>query len=264
MTSATLNVPSVADVLRGDRLCRPRSDLAVSFGLRAEISDLLFSIAPAGRLEAPVLVRSSDFRSPEVAEAPAGSVLHRLRGFLVTELLRLLVVNSPIEDPFRDAVAAWKSANGSHPMLDVFNALDSEEQARLATDVTSHAVALSSRLGYVNPAWRPRTAVSSVARLAGGSLILKDHFDLVVGSVRTFNASVALLDFTTSALSDHHERILRYHALVQTVVSGVVPLRVVSFSSATTEISSHEVTDDLLRHALDDLKGIIQRKLIEA
>ncbi len=257
----TLTPPTVADVLRGDRSRRPLSDHAVAAGLRADLEDRLFELFHSTTAPDPVRVGPRDVRDdPRVAElshAPSG----RLRGVLVGEILRLLSVGYVSDDPFRDALAAWRSQYPTGDLAAFADQLDADDRARLATDVTAHAVTLSQRLGGLNPRWRPRTNVSSVARLAGGRVEVRDIVDLVVGSVTTMRASITLFDVTTSPLNEGHERVQRFHALCETLRSHVAPLRVVTLSTATGDIWSMDVETELLRRALDELVGAIERRV---
>jgi hypothetical protein len=64
---------------------------------------------------------------------------------------------------------------------------------------------------------------------------------------------VALLDVTTSPLGEGAERVMRYHALVQTLRTSIVPLRTSMFSTATGELWSANVDDELLSRAVGDV-----------
>ncbi len=246
--------------MRGDRLRRPVADRALAAGLRAELEDRLFDVLGAGTREA-LVVRASDLRAtPQVSElshAPFG----RLRGVLVTQLVRLLSVGHVIDDPYHDAVSAWLASGETGALADAFAQLDAEEVARLATDVTAHAVTLARRLGAINPQWRPRSAVRVLARVGAGAVVVRDQIDLIVGSMLTEHSSIALFDVTTSPFGADHERVLRFHALAFTLSCSLAPLRVVSLSSATDELWSIEVDDAMLRRGLDDVVDVLARKV---
>jgi hypothetical protein len=72
--------------------------------------------------------------------------------------------------------------------------------------------------------WMPRTSLRAYQRLAGGNVVLRDVVDLMVGTTASVEASVVLLDVTTSPLGESAERVMRYHALVQTLRTSVAPL----------------------------------------
>jgi hypothetical protein len=72
---------------------------------------------------------------------------------------------------------------------------------------------------------------------------------------------VALLDVTTSTLDEGEERAMRYHALVQTLRTGVVPLRTSAFSTATGELWSCDVDGELLTRSVADLLEVLRSKV---
>ena len=181
----------------------------------------------------------------------------RLRGLLVTTALSLLIHDQPLEDPFEDPMAAWCSTQGDTTLLTAFAAADADVQARLQADVRSHVSVLRDALGAFPSSWRPQTAVRSQVLLSGGALVLRDDIDLMVGSVTDRFAALSLLDITTAPLGDAVEHTLRYHALVQTLRSGVVPLRVAIFSTATADCLIREVDTELLQRAVRDLAAFV-------
>lgn len=260
MTVLTTEAPTVSEVLRGDRRHRPLADRVVAAGLRGDLEDQLFELLGSGEFD-PVVLRASDLRTHEFSTPVSSAPFGRLRGVLVGQLVRLMSVGHAIDDPYLDALSAWRASAPTGDLSSEFARLDSEELARLATDVTAHAVTLTRRMGTINPQWRPRSAVRTVARLASGAVILRDQMDLVVGSLHTEHASVALFDITTSPFSSDHERILRYHALTHTLATCVAPLRVVSLSSATNELCSVDVDSELLRRALNEVVVAVSQKL---
>lgn len=246
--------------MRGDRRQRPLADRSVAAGLRGDLEDQLYELL-ANTDRDPIVLRASDLRQEPFVTPVASAPFGRLRGVLIGQLVRLMAVGHPIDDPYGDALSAWLASAETGTLADAFVQLDAEELARLATDVTAHAVTLTRRLGPINPQWRPRTGVRVVARLAAGAVQLRDQIDLVVGSVHTEHASVALFDVTTSPFGSDHERTLRFHALVQTLSSSVPPLRVVSLSSATNELWSLDVDNELLRRALRDVVDAVRTKV---
>ncbi len=112
--------------------------------------------------------------------------------------------------------------------------------------------------------WLPRTSLRAHQRLAGGNVVLRDVIDLMVGSTASEEASVALLDVTTSPLSEGAERVMRYHALVQTLRTSTVPLRTSIFSSATGELWSLDVDEELLQRSVLDVLDSVNRMVTPA
>ena len=253
--TAVTTPPLVAEILQGDRRRRPAADRSVAAGLRAELEDRIFELHRRGPRGGVLRIRTRDLRTeshlPEMNSAPTAL----LRGVLVSQLLRLVVVGQRIDSIFDDALDAWRATAPDSSLLETFGRLEPSDRARLATDVTAHAVTLIERLGPIPAKWRPRTAVAIAQHLANGRVVIRDVVDLVVGSTSAPTASVALFDLTTSPFGPSHERVLRYHALVETLRSNVAPLRVVSLSSATSEVWNVEVDHPLLRRALDELSS---------
>lgn len=254
MATDTLTPPrSVIDALRGDRCARPAVDTASAAGLRAELEDGIFEILGSVAPATPIVIRSSSLRRVPDATELVQSVNGRLRGVLVCQLLRLLAVGADVSDPFDDAMAAWRSESPSGDLHAHAVRLDADETARLATDVTAHFVTLSRAWGQLPARWTTRSALHVMQRLAGGRVILRDAIDLAIGSTLGDVASVALLDLTTSPLGEIAERALRYHALVQTLRTSVVPLRSAAFSTATGELWVCDVDRDLVARSVRDV-----------
>jgi hypothetical protein len=247
-------LPGIGDVLRGDRRRRPPADRRIAGGLRAELDDAIYELARRHPRTDALTIRPGDVRGVAAGDP---SPYPRLRGALVHELLRLGVAGLRTTDHFADAVAAWRSEHGDAAAL---AHLDADELARLASEVTAHGVTLERRLGEIAPSWRPRTNVAAIQRLAGGAVIARDLIDLVVGTHNADAASIALFDLTTGALSTEHERVLRYHALIETLRSQVAPLRVATLSSLTGDVWSIDVDRGLLRRALDELIATISAR----
>lgn len=252
---------SLLDTLRGDRRQRPARDVALASGLRAQIEDDLFDIFGDALMERPLLLRASGLRPANADQMPP-SPIARVRGVLVGYLLRLLSVGASIESPFESALAAWRCDRPANELLAYVESFDGDERASLASSLDAHAVTLAGVVGTVAGRWLPRTHVGAYQRLAGGNVVLRDVVDLMVGSTASPCASVVLVDVTTAALDEHFEAIIRYHALVQTLRTSTVPLRTSVFSTATGELWSRDVNDDLLRVAVRDLIDLVRREVL--
>lgn len=258
MTTLTPSSPlRVVDALRGDPLTRPRADTSSAAGLRAHLDDGIYDIIGHEVPSTPLIVRASSLRQPPRTTGLAASPLGRIRGVLISQLLRLLCVGADIEHAFDDAVSAWRGEAGTNDLLEHLDRLDHDEWARLATDVTAHAVTLSRALGDVRGRWMPRSVVRATQRLAGGHVVLRDVIDLMVGTTNGDVASVALFDVTTAPLGPGAERTMRYHALVATLRTGVVPLRTSTFSTATGDLWTTDVDHDMLRRSGDEVLAIL-------
>src|SRR5271168_246072 len=214
---------SVLEVLRGERTSRPLANASAAAGLRAMLEDSFYeSLGPSLR-DVPLVIRASSFRDATPLVESSYTSLARVRGVLINQLLRLLSVGLQVEDAYGDSLLAWRAEVGSNDLTAFVDQLDEDERARLATDVTAHGVTLQRSLGPLSSRWLPRTSLRAYQRLASGNVVLRDVIDLMVGTTASDEASVALLDITTSPLGESQERVLRYHALVQTLRTGVVP-----------------------------------------
>jgi hypothetical protein len=254
MTTMTESSPrSVVEALRGDRGRRPRADLTCAPGLRSLLEDGIYDLFANVIPPTQLVLRASSLRQLAPSTNISLSAHARVRGILVNQVLRLLSVGATITDPFENALRAWRLEVGSGELLDHVDQMGSDELARLATDVTAHALTLMRSLGPVSQYWLPRSAVRATQILCGGSVVLRDVVDLMVGTTVGERASVALFDVTTSPLGEGAERAMRYHALVQTLRSGVVPLRTSAFSTATGELWTLDVDGELLTRSAGEV-----------
>lgn len=250
---------TVLTALRGDRARRPPLDLTSAAGLRAELDDAIFAVLGEVAPATPIVVTAARLRHAPGATALEAGPSGRLRGVLVTQLVRLLGVGASVDSPFEAAVAAWRAQRPSPDLLEHLTGLDADARARLDTDVTAHFVTLARSLGPVPPAWTVRSAQRASVRLGAGRVVLRDTVDLVVGSALSSVTSVALLDVTTSPLCESAERAARYHALVETLRTSSVPLRTAVLSTATGDLWRYDVDRDLLLAGVADVSGAIAR-----
>ncbi len=248
---------SVVDALRGDRSKRPLIDTASAAGLRSLLDDGIYEVMGAERVMTPLVVRASSLHRASTTDIMTSGT-GRLRGVLVSQVLRLLSVGVSIDRPFDDALCAWRSEVGTNDLLEHLDRLDDDERARLATDLDAHCVTLSRALGEIPARWRPRSAARAIQRLAGGNVVLRDVVDLVIGNTTSDVASIALFDVTTSPLGEGAERTMRYHALVQTLRTSTMPLRTCTFSTATGELWVRDVDYSLLARSVDEVLSCVQ------
>jgi len=247
------------DVLRGEPRRRPPANTTVAAGLRAQLDDGVYDLVGADLRETPLVVRTAQLRR---SDAPVSSVRATLCGVLVVHALRLLSVGHHSDDPFSDAVATWRATQSNSALAQQFDALDEDELARLTTQVRAHCATLRRSLGPIASTWHVRTSLFVSQRLAGGQVLLSDVVDLMMGTTTTPHASVALFDLTTSPLGEGAERALRFHALVQTLRTSTAPLRTAMFSSATGELWSLDVNDELLQRAVRDVLDVVAREVV--
>lgn len=236
---------TILDVMRGDPQSRPLNDESVANELRRRIEEW------AGEQEEPLIVRAPRGDGPIVA-----TTVGRVRGMLVHQLVRLAAAGYDWRNPAHDALAAWRT-NASRELVDEVTRFDAEERAQLRADLEAHAVVLRRALGALAPGWFARSAVRARVVLAGGRLSLVDVIDLMVGLVGP-HASVALVDVTSSPLGPDAEDRVAFHALCQTLRTSHVPLASALVSTATGEVISRTVDDELLERALAYVHGALE------
>ena len=250
---------SILEVLRGERTERPPRDTEAATGLRAILEDGLAEARGRFTYSAPLVITVSNVvrraDAIDIARAPIG----RLRGALVAQLVRLIAVGHRSDDAFADALAAWLVDQPSRELCSALDDLDADARARLATEVSAHAATLTRALAPVPATWSVRTALRSRLPLAGGSVVLSDVVDLVIGSSTESTASTVLVDVTTSPIGTSTARLLRFHALVHTLRTSVAPWRVALFSTATGELASADVDVTVLGAAVDDVLAVARR-----
>ena len=227
---------TILDVVRGDPLSRPLSEESVALALRTRIETWVTT------REEPIIVRA-----PRAEGAALAQSASRVRGIVVHELVRLAAAGYDWRNPAVDALNAWR-ANGPRELVEDLARFDADERAALRADLEAHAVVLRRTLGSLPPSWMPRSAVRARVALAGGRLTLVDVVDLMAGIVGS-RASVALVDVTSSPLGADAEDRVAYHALVQTLRTSRVPLASAMVSTATGDVLSREVDDDVLERA---------------
>jgi hypothetical protein len=252
------------DVLRGERTTRPVANSTAAPGLRALLEDGIFELLGPALRDEPLTVRASSLRTAPVVYELSHASLAQVRGILITQALRLMSVGLDVEDAFHEALLAWRADVGANELTSFVDHLDDDDRARLVTDVTAHCVTLKRSLGPLSNRWLPRTSLRAYQRLAGGNVVLRDVVDLMVGTTTSDVASVALLDVTTSPLGEGGERVMRYHALVQTLRSSIAPLRTSMFSTATGELWSLDVDDELLTRAAMDVLDVLSQQVATA
>ena len=259
MTSLLPSSPlNVVDSLRGDRSARPLANSTSASGLRAQLEDGIYHIIGKNNPATPLIVRASSLRQPVRGTDLSLFATGRIRGVLINQLLRLHCVGERIDHAFDEAVEAWRGEVGTNDLLERLEQLDDDERARLATDVTAHAVTLMRAFGPLPSRWMPRSTVRATQRLAAGNVILRDVIDLMMGTNHADAAAVVLLDVTTSPLGEGAERTMRYHALVETLRTSIVPLRSSTFSTATGDLWTVDVDHELLSRSGDEVLAVIE------
>ncbi len=238
--------PSLLSALRGDPGRRPAADPALGAGVRALLEDELFAVlgdSPRRLVVTPASVRGL----AGVADITA-SRRARLRGALVGTGLRVILGGGR---PAGRASALWASwiSEAPAPLAALAVDLPSPERQRLLEVVDEDLAALARAIGVLPSSWARRTGARAEVRVRAGTVVLRDAVDLVLGSTRVATRDVVLLDVVTSPLGEGTARLRDYHALVETLRTGVAPLRTAILSAPTAEWSIADVDFALLARA---------------
>ncbi len=238
--------PTLLSALRGDPARRPVADPALGAGVRALLEDELFAVlgdSPRRLVVTPASVRGI----AGAADITVGRRA-RLRGALVGTGLRVVLDGGR---PNGLAAALWASwlPEAPAPLAELAADLPGPDRQRLLDVVDEDLASLARVIGAPPPSWTRRTGARAEVRVRAGTVVLRDALDLVLGSTRAVTRDVVLLDVVTSPLGEGTARLRDYHALVETLRTGVAPLRTAILSAPTAEWSIADVDFALLARA---------------
>jgi hypothetical protein len=200
---------------------------------------------------------STESFSP-VARRGAGVGLSEeaLLGRLVHTLFRQLVMGGTLGDPWHDALEGL-AAGGSTDVVRRCETLDERVRTALVERVAAHAGHLVPLLPRLAPGWMPRTDDRVAIPLAGGRVVLRGVFDLLVGLPRPGAASLCALGLTTGRPWAWERRSLHFLALLETLRSGTPPFRLALIESATGRYGVEDVREDHLRAMASHLTAFL-------
>jgi len=170
-------------------------------------------------------------------------------GALIDVLFRQLVVTGSLDDPFADGLDALSVDDRRRPLLAWIDALAPGERDGLRAEVLRQAEGLRQRWPALDPSWLPRTKECLRVPATAGGFELVARVDLAVGRPAVDEASVALVDVTSGTPRAAHAADRRFHALVETLRSGVPPFAVATYYTRTGECDVDAVTADVVVHA---------------
>ena len=250
----------VLALLRGDSAARPRFDPALAGGLRAWLEDAAYDVVAQRGEHAPPLalgprrvlggadVDSSDATADDV-------VLSRLVHALFRQQVHAGAPGDPLGDAL-DALRADGSGGGGETVLHVESATP-EARAGLARRLEGHAANLGAMVPRFAPGWMPRTDDRVAIPLAGGRVVLRGTFDLLVGIPRPGAASLCALGLSTGGTPVRARRSLHYLALLETLRSGAPPFRLALLESATGRYGVEDVREEHLRALASHLAAVL-------
>ena len=132
-------------------------------------------------------------------------------------------------------------------------------RAALARRLEGHAANLGAMVPRFAPGWMPRTDDRVAIPLAGGRVVLRGTFDLLVGIPRPGAASLCALGLSTGGTWVRARRSLHYLALLETLRSGAPPFRLALLESATGRYGVEDVREEHLRALASHLAAVLAR-----
>jgi hypothetical protein len=234
---------------------RPRYDPGLAGGLRAWLEDAAWSVTSSREDREPPLVLGPRriLGTPQGSWRLDGSMppdrerrgTNRLTRELVHALFRHLVTTGSIGDPLADAVDAL-AASGADDVVQKVRALSPTARVALGDSLVLHARHLRALVPRFAPSWLPRTDDRVAIPLAGGRVVLRGVFDLLVGTPRHDSASLCALGVSTGGPWVHGRRTLHYLAMLETLRSGTPPFRLALVQSDSGRFVVEDVSEEHL------------------
>jgi len=243
---------ALLDRLRVTGRARPEADPALVADLRAHLGLDIGAGRPGP--DGPVVVTGHRLTRALACAAhadPEGTdgrepTLALACGALMDVLFRQLVVTGSIGGAFDDGLDALSVDDRRLPLVAWIGALAPAERAGLRAEVDRQAEGLRLRWPALDPTWLPRTKECLRVPATDGGFELVARVDLAIGRPAVDEASVALVDVTSGVPRSAHVADRRFHALVETLRSGVPPFAVATYYTRTGELDVDPVTADVL------------------
>lgn len=259
--------------LRGDTSARPRFDPALAGGLRAWLEDAAYDVVARRGEHAPPLVLGprqalGGTDAPGFATTSDEVVLARLVRALFRQLVHTGALGDPLGDalgdslgdalgdPFGDALDALRVGGGAETVAQI-EAAEPAARAALADTLARHATNLRAVVPRFAPGWLPRTDDRVAIPLAGGRVVLRGVFDLLVGIPQPDVASLCALALSTGGTWVRARRSLHYLALLETLRSGTPPFRLALLESASGRYGVEDVREEHLRALASHLAFVL-------
>jgi hypothetical protein len=167
---------------------------------------------------------------------------------LVHALFRQIVTVGALDDPLHDAVDALRARGGrDDAVVRYVEALPAAARRSLEETVGGHASHLVELLPRPLPEWLPRTDERVAIPLAGGGVVLRGVFDLVVDVPQERGRARGALALSTDGAWGRARRSLHYLALLDTLRSGRPPFRLAQVDSSTGRFGAEDVREEHLR-----------------
>ncbi len=246
----------VLALLRGVGTARPRFDPGLAGGLRAWLEDAAWSVTSSQDDDQSPLVLGPRrlLGTPSVSwrllgrpdgSSDEGQEATHVTRRLVHALFRHLVTTGSITAPLTEAVDAL-AASGMDDVVDRVGALAPGSRAALEDVLAVHARHLQALVPRFAPSWLPRTDDRIAIPLAGGRVVLRGVFDLLVGTPSRSRASMCALGLSADGPWGRARRTLHYLALLETLRSGCPPFRLATLASASGRYAVDDVCEEQL------------------
>lgn len=264
---------SVLDALRAPERPRPRYDP----GLRAELRrHLEAELSPlAALLDGPAFVSKKALGDVLACEAhhvaevgtPFEWNVAIARGVVVHRAIQLGVFRRDAPPPLElvDDAIDRLADDPDAPLADYLLGLPEAERAELRGAAAEVVSAFAELWPPLSRHWVPRTETAVRAELCGGKVVLSGRVDLSLGAPEGDRAGRVLVDLKTGGSSAGHLHDLRFYALLETMRSGVPPLRLATSYLEAGDLAVEEVDEDVLeaavRRTVQGAKAVVELRL---
>jgi hypothetical protein len=148
----------------------------------------------------------------------------------------------------QETVEALEASSDDRSFAEFLANLDPATLAELLSETSAMLTAFFSDWPPIRPWMQPRVEPAMHAKLHGGRIMLKGRFDLALGPPG--RGPVVITDLKTGIDYPEHREELRYYALLETLKTGVPPIRVASYYLDGSWFQPEDVNKDVLRSAV--------------
>jgi hypothetical protein len=249
---------AVLDALRAPERPRPRYEARLRDELRGHLEGELAPLAAL--LDGPAFVSKKALgdvlgcEAHHVAEAgaPFEWNVALARGVVVHRAIQLGVFRRDAPPPLElvDDALDRLADDPDAPLADYLLGLPEAERADLRGAAAEVVSAFSELWPPLPRHWVPRTETAVRAELCGGKVVFSGRVDLSLGAPDGDRAGRVLVDLKTGATAAGHLHDLRFYALLETLRSGVPPLRLATSYLEAGDLAVEEVDEDVLEAAV--------------
>jgi hypothetical protein len=148
----------------------------------------------------------------------------------------------------QETVESLAASPDDRSLAEYLTNLDPSTRGELLSETSTMLAAFFSDWPPIHPWMQPRVEPPMHARLHGGRITLKGRFDLALGPPG--RGPVVITDLKTGIDYPEHREEVRYYALLETLKTGVPPIRVASYYLDGGWFQPEDVNKDVLRSAV--------------